>query len=179
MVSARRGEPRPGPDTSFAPPPSDTGMELEAALPDVPQRPAHEAPILSLDEPSGEFASPVAGALPTVRANRPHDDLEIIRAAWAFCVHQHEGQLRASGEPYIIHPLEVAQVLAELKMDSTAIAAGLLHDAVEDTDVTSPEIAKRFGDQVAHIVEGVTKLEKIKFANREEHQAENIGKMLT
>jgi GTP pyrophosphokinase len=78
----------------------------------------------------------------------------------------------------VIHPLEVGQVLAELKMDSTAIAAGLLHDAVEDTDVTTAEIAKRFGEQVAHIVEGVTKLDKIKFANREDHQAENIRKML-
>jgi GTP pyrophosphokinase len=116
--------------------------------------------------------------LATIHENRPGDDLEIIRNAWAFCLQQHEGQKRASGEPYIIHPLEVAQVLAELKMDSTAIAAGLLHDAVEDTDVTSAEIAKRFGDQVAHIVEGVTKLEKIKFANREDHQAENIRKML-
>src|ERR1700722_8266230 len=116
--------------------------------------------------------------LATVHKNRPGDDLEIIRRAWAFCLQQHEGQKRASGEPYIIHPLEVGQVLAELKMDSTAIAAGLLHDAVEDTDVTSAEIAKRFGDQVAHIVEGVTKLEKIKFANREDHQAENIRKML-
>ncbi|MGD0444653.1 MAG: bifunctional (p)ppGpp synthetase/guanosine-3',5'-bis(diphosphate) 3'-pyrophosphohydrolase [Edaphobacter sp.] len=116
--------------------------------------------------------------LATVHENRPGDDLEIIRKAWAFCLQQHEGQKRASGEPYIIHPLEVGQVLAELKMDSTAIAAGLLHDAVEDTDVTSAEIAKKFGDQVAHIVEGVTKLEKIKFANREDHQAENIRKML-
>jgi GTP diphosphokinase / guanosine-3',5'-bis(diphosphate) 3'-diphosphatase len=116
--------------------------------------------------------------LATVHENRPGDDLDIIRKAWAFCLQQHEGQKRASGEPYIIHPLEVGQVLAELKMDSTAIAAGLLHDAVEDTDVTSAEIAKRFGDQVAHIVEGVTKLEKIKFANREDHQAENIRKML-
>src|ERR1700728_2183324 len=116
--------------------------------------------------------------LATIHENRPGDDLEIIRKAWAFCLQQHEGQKRASGEPYIIHPLEVGQVLAELKMDSTAIAAGLLHDAVEDTDVTSAEIAKRFGDQVAHIVEGVTKLEKIKFANREDHQAENIRKML-
>jgi GTP pyrophosphokinase len=116
--------------------------------------------------------------LETVHENRPGDDLEIIRKAWAFCLQQHEGQKRASGEPYIIHPLEVGQVLAEMKMDSTAIAAGLLHDAVEDTDVTSSEIAKRFGDQVAHIVEGVTKLDKIKFANREDHQAENIRKML-
>jgi GTP pyrophosphokinase len=116
--------------------------------------------------------------LETVHENRPGDDLDIIRKAWVFCLQQHEGQKRASGEPYVIHPLEVGQVLAELKMDSTAIAAGLLHDAVEDTDVTSAEIAKRFGEQVAHIVEGVTKLDKIKFANREDHQAENIRKML-
>ena len=116
--------------------------------------------------------------LDTVHANRPADDLEIIRKAWAFCLQQHEGQKRASGEPYVIHPLEVGQVLAELKMDSTAIAAGLLHDAVEDTDVSSEEIGKKFGEQVAHIVEGVTKLDKIKFANREDHQAENIRKML-
>ncbi len=116
--------------------------------------------------------------LQIVHRNRPNDDLELIRRAWEFCKQQHSGQLRASGEPYIIHPLEVAQVLAELKMDSTAIAGGLLHDAVEDTDVTSAEIARRFNEQVAHIVEGVTKLDKIKFANREDHQAENIRKML-
>src|SRR5215469_6204332 len=116
--------------------------------------------------------------LATVRANRPHDDLDLIRAAWEFCLEQHEGQKRASGEPYVIHPLEVGQVLADLKMDATAIAAGLLHDAVEDTDVSTQEIARRFGEQVAHIVDGVTKLDKIKFANREDHQAENIRKML-
>jgi guanosine-3',5'-bis(diphosphate) 3'-pyrophosphohydrolase len=116
--------------------------------------------------------------LETVRANRPGDDLDLIRSSWGFCIQQHAGQMRASGEPYIGHPLEVAQVLAEFKMDSTAIAAGLLHDAVEDTDVTAAEIGKRFGHQVAHIVEGVTKLDKIKFANREDHQAENIRKML-
>ena len=119
-----------------------------------------------------------ATLLATVHANRPGDDLDIIRDAWKFCMEQHLGQKRASGEPYIIHPLEVGQVLAEMKMDSTAIAAGLLHDAVEDTDVSTPEIARRFGEQVAHIVEGVTKLDRIKFANKEDHQAENIRKML-
>ena len=86
--------------------------------------------------------------------------------------------MRASGEPYIIHPLEVAEVLAEMKMDSTAIAAGLLHDAVEDTPATSEQIEADFGDQVAHIVEGVTKIDKIQFANREDRQAENVRKML-
>ena len=116
--------------------------------------------------------------LATVSANRPSEDLAPIRKAWEFCVHYHEGQLRASGEPYIIHPLEVAEVLAEMKLDATAIAAGLLHDAVEDTPVTSEEIATAFGEQVAHIVEGVTKIDKIQFANREDRQAENVRKML-
>ncbi|MGI4829888.1 MAG: RelA/SpoT family protein [Janthinobacterium lividum] len=116
--------------------------------------------------------------LETLRLHRPGDDQKLVRSAWAFTQEQHADQKRASGEPYIIHPLEVAQVLAELKMDATAIAAGLLHDAVEDTPVTTPEIARRFGEQVAHIVDGVTKLDKIKFANREDAQAENIRKML-
>ena len=116
--------------------------------------------------------------LKQVQANRPTEDVALIRKAWEFCVKHHEGQMRASGEPYIIHPLEVAEVLAEMKMDATAIAAGLLHDAVEDTPATSEEIEAGFGDQVAHIVEGVTKIDKIQFANREDRQAENVRKML-
>src|SRR5580700_8494485 len=113
-----------------------------------------------------------------VQANRPHEDISLIRKAWEFCVSHHEGQTRASGEPYVLHPLEVAQVLAEMKLDSTAIAAGLLHDAVEDTPVTTEDISEQFGEQVAHIVEGVTKIDKIQFANREDRQAENVRKML-
>jgi GTP pyrophosphokinase len=113
-----------------------------------------------------------------VQANRPNEDVSLIRKAWEFCVKHHEGQMRASGEPYIIHPLEVAEVLAEMKMDATSIAAGLLHDSVEDTPATNDEIAEEFGDQVAHIVEGVTKIDKIQFANREDRQAENVRKML-
>ncbi len=116
--------------------------------------------------------------LATVRANRPQDDLGIIQKAYEFSLQHHAGQQRASGEPYVLHPLEVAQVLAEIKLDSTAIAAGLLHDAVEDTPVTSQEIATLFGEQVAHIVNGVTKIDKIQFANREDRQAENVRKML-
>jgi len=116
--------------------------------------------------------------LDTVHANRPNDDLNIIRQAWQFCLEHHKGQLRASGEPYVLHPLEVALVLAEMKLDSTAIAAGLLHDAVEDTPVTTEDIVHKFGEQVAHIVEGVTKIDKIQFANREDRQAENVRKML-
>jgi len=180
MVTARPDTPDSGApavvsEHPSAPPPNENGMKHEAPLPSA-----------SLDvslsktplENSAEIEANFDRMLATVHANRPNDDLNLIRWAWIFCVQHHAGQKRASGEPYIIHPLEVAQVLAEWKMDSTAIAAGLLHDAVEDTDVTPQDIAKRFGDQVAHIVEGVTKLDKIKFANREDHQAENIRKML-
>src|SRR5947209_5474592 len=113
-----------------------------------------------------------------VAKNRPHDDPEIIRKAYEFSLKHHEGQTRASGEPYLIHPLEVALVLADLKLDSTAIAAGLLHDAIEDTPVTNEDIQREFGEQVAHIVEGVTKIDKIDFASREERQAENVRKMV-
>src|SRR5579871_1455055 len=113
-----------------------------------------------------------------VQLNRPTEDIDLIRRAWEFCVGHHKGQIRASGEPYIIHPLEVAEVLAEMKLDATAIAAGLLHDAVEDTPATNQEIDAAFGDQVAHIVDGVTKIDKIQFANREDRQAENVRKML-
>ena len=120
----------------------------------------------------------VEALLKQVHANRPSEDISLIRKAWEFCVRHHEGQMRASGEPYIIHPLEVAEVLAEMKMDSTSIAAGLLHDSVEDTPATNEEIAAGFGDQVAHIVEGVTNIDKIEFANREDRQAENVRKML-
>src|SRR5271155_4343756 len=116
--------------------------------------------------------------LRTMRANRPGDDLEIVRKAYEFSQKHHAGQSRASGEPYLIHPLEVALVLAEMKMDAVAIAAGLLHDSVEDTSVTIVDIRKEFGEQVAHIVEGVTKISQIDFATREEQQAENLRKMM-
>lgn len=116
--------------------------------------------------------------LAKVAQSRPHDDREIIRKAYEFSLKHHEGQTRASGEPFLIHPLEVALVLADMKLDSTAIAAGLLHDAIEDTPVTNDDIRKEFGDQVVHIVEGVTKIDKIDFASREERQAENVRKMV-
>ena len=113
-----------------------------------------------------------------LEANRPNDDLEIVRKAYDYSQKYHAGQTRASGQPYLVHPLEVACVLAEMKMDPIGIAAGLLHDSVEDTSITIVDIRKEFGDQVAHIVEGVTKISKIDFATREEQQAENLRKMM-
>ncbi len=113
-----------------------------------------------------------------VKSYRPEEDLAVVRKAYDFSEQHHKGQLRASGELYLAHPLEVAILLAEMRLDATAIAAGLLHDAVEDTSVTVDEIKAEFGEQVAHIVEGVTKISKIDFASSEEAQAENVRKMV-
>jgi len=113
-----------------------------------------------------------------VESYRPNDNLDIIRKAYDYSLKHHQGQSRASGEPYLVHPLEVACVLAEMKLDPIAIAGGLLHDSVEDTLVTIVDIRKEFGEQVAHIVEGVTKISKIDFASTEERQAENVRKMV-
>src|ERR1043165_2000932 len=110
--------------------------------------------------------------------NRPNDDVELVRKAYEFSQKYHSGQQRASGEPYLVHPLEVALVLAEMKMDAVAVAAGLLHDSVEDTVINIVDIRKEFGEQVAHIVEGVTKISQIDFSSREEQQAENLRKMM-
>jgi len=113
-----------------------------------------------------------------LRENRPNDDLGLVRKAYDYSLQHHAGQTRASGEPYLVHPLEVAIILAHMKLDATAMAAGLLHDAIEDTGVSVEDIQKEFGEQVAHIVEGVTKISKIDFASREERQAENLRKMM-
>ncbi len=148
----------------------------------APVSPAVEAPVPApgalTPPPERPIGERFEALLRQVQANRPNEDISLIRKAWEFCVSHHEGQTRLSGEPYIVHPLEVAEVLVEMKLDATAIAAALLHDAVEDTKATSEEIADAFGDQVAHIVEGVTKIDKIQFANREDRQAENVRKML-
>jgi GTP pyrophosphokinase len=113
-----------------------------------------------------------------IRSYRPNDDLSLVKKAYDFSLRHHQGQTRASGEPYLVHPLEVASVLADMKLDTTAIAAGLLHDSIEDTAVTVDDIRTDFGEQVAHIVEGVTKISKIEFASREEAQAESVRKMV-
>jgi GTP diphosphokinase / guanosine-3',5'-bis(diphosphate) 3'-diphosphatase len=113
-----------------------------------------------------------------IRKYRPKDDLTLVKKAYEFSLKNHEGQKRASGEPYLAHPLEVASVLADMRLDTTAIAAGLLHDSIEDTSVTVDDIRREFGEQVAHIVEGVTKVSKIEFASRDEAQAESVRKMV-
>ena len=113
-----------------------------------------------------------------VRANTPDADIELLRRAYVFSALEHKGQVRHSGEPYLVHPLEVASLLADMRLDVVAIAAGLLHDVVEDTLTTIGRIEELFGPEVAHVVEGVTKIGAIPFASSEARQAENFRKML-
>jgi len=108
----------------------------------------------------------------------PKADIELIEKAYVYSAKVHQGQIRLSGEPYLSHPLEAAHILAQLKMDVICIAAGLLHDVIEDTDVELTEIKDLFGEETANIVDGVTKIGKMNFANREQRQAENVRKMI-
>ncbi|MCC6335339.1 MAG: bifunctional (p)ppGpp synthetase/guanosine-3',5'-bis(diphosphate) 3'-pyrophosphohydrolase [Myxococcales bacterium] len=119
--------------------------------------------------------------LQQVAAYHPDPDLDIIKKAYVYSAKVHQGQVRKSGEPYLIHPLEVAGILARLRLDEATIVAGLLHDTVEDTLATTEEIRELFGDEVSLIVDGVTKLSKFSASqslSQEEKQAENFRKML-
>ncbi len=107
----------------------------------------------------------------------PHYDLELIKKAYMTAAKMHEGQLRKSGEPYIIHPVETAKILAQLGMDEQTIVAGLLHDVVEDTPYTEEQLTEEFGSEVTLLVDGVTKLGNLVFETKEEAQAENMRKM--
>lgn len=107
----------------------------------------------------------------------PNYDVDLINKAYSIAEDMHNGQLRKSGEPYIIHPIEVARILAELGMDDETLVAGLLHDVIEDTPYTKEQLKAEFGEEVLLLVDGVTKLGSIVFENKEEKQAENLRKM--
>jgi guanosine-3',5'-bis(diphosphate) 3'-pyrophosphohydrolase len=113
-----------------------------------------------------------------VQSLRPREDLTQLEKAYRFAVENHKNQVRASGEPYVVHPLNVALILAGMNMDLVCLQTGLLHDVIEDTGVSPDEVRKQFGDEVARCVDGVTKLSKLKFYSREERQAESVRKML-
>jgi GTP pyrophosphokinase len=143
--------------------PSAEGIELQPEAPAAPPSPL-ELQLQSL--------------LATVRENRPKDDITPIEKAYAYAARYHAGQLRASGEPYLMHPLAVAKILADMRMDVVSIVTGLLHDIVEDTTVSAADVQKEFGEEVARCVDGVTKLSKIDFFSSEDRQAESYRKML-
>jgi guanosine-3',5'-bis(diphosphate) 3'-pyrophosphohydrolase len=108
----------------------------------------------------------------------PNADLGLVRRAYEFAAQAHEGQTRKSGDPYVTHPISVARIIAELKLDVSSICAGLLHDCVEDTSATVEQLSATFGKEIAYLVDGVTKLGKLPYSTREEQQAENFRKML-
>ena len=120
----------------------------------------------------------LTGLLERVRSYDSSADIDLIRRAYDFSAKVHQGQMRKSGEPYLVHPLEVAGILTELKLDEASVVTGLLHDTVEDTLATLPEMAELFGDEIADLVDGVTKLCQFSFNTREEKQAENFRKMV-
>ncbi|HJQ85750.1 MAG TPA: bifunctional (p)ppGpp synthetase/guanosine-3',5'-bis(diphosphate) 3'-pyrophosphohydrolase [Candidatus Binatia bacterium] len=113
-----------------------------------------------------------------VRAYTPTAPVDVIQRAYDFSAEVHKGQRRASGEPYLTHPLQVASIIADLRLDVPSVATGLLHDTVEDTLATLPEIEERFGSEIAGLVDGVTKIGQLNVTSREEKQAENFRKML-
>ena len=113
-----------------------------------------------------------------IRESGKEFDREQIAEAFLLADRKHRGQKRSSGEPYIIHPLSVAAILVDLGMDTQSVVAGLLHDVVEDTDCTLEDITQEFGREVALLIDGVTKLDRIPFSSKEEEQAENLRKML-
>src|SRR5271165_6497217 len=116
--------------------------------------------------------------LQKLRTNRPSEDPWMVRRAYEIAAERHRDQFRSSGEPYITHLLEVAHILADIKLDATTLAAALLHDAIEDTEYPVSRIEERFGPEVAHLVEGVTKIGRLNMMAPEARQAENVRKML-
>jgi guanosine-3',5'-bis(diphosphate) 3'-pyrophosphohydrolase len=155
----------------------DTRDELTVGTPPPPARRAGRIPLprrrRSDREPTGFDA-----LQRKVRSYNAKGDLKALDAAYQLAAEAHEGQRRLSGEPFIEHPLAVAQILADLRLDTTTLTAGLLHDTVEDTDVSLERIRDEFGDDVVAIVDGLTKLDKLQFQTRELAQAENVRKMI-
>ncbi|NLW82334.1 MAG: bifunctional (p)ppGpp synthetase/guanosine-3',5'-bis(diphosphate) 3'-pyrophosphohydrolase [Desulfovibrionales bacterium] len=120
----------------------------------------------------------ITDILDQASAYLPASDVALVQKAYVFSAAAHAGQIRLSGEPYLSHPLEVSHILADLRLDAATIAAGLLHDTVEDTEASIVQISNQFGPDVAAIVEGVTKISKMNFESKEQAQAENIRKMI-
>jgi guanosine-3',5'-bis(diphosphate) 3'-pyrophosphohydrolase len=121
---------------------------------------------------------PLTEILDRVRSYHEHADTELINRAYVYAARMHQGQLRRSGDPYFIHPVSVADIIAQLHLDTASICAALLHDVIEDTDITPEDLTREFGKEITFLVEGVTKLGQLNFGSREDREAESFRKML-
>ncbi len=134
---------------------------------------------MAVVEAAGRHQHLLDELLADVIAYRAGADTELVARAFAFAAEHHDGQQRRSGEDFIVHPFGVAKICAaELHLDEATIAAALLHDVVEDTDATTEDVQSEFGDEIAQLVEGVTKLTRVQFASREQAEAENYRKLV-
>src|ERR1035441_347152 len=181
----------PGSPTGFPAPPSffwapcynrssvpseSTSLSESAPVP-PPSAPVPppSAPVPPLSDPVEQLYAELEAK---IREYRPKEDLAALQQAFRFASKYHEGQTRDSGEPYMAHPVMVAHILADMRMDVVAMETGLLHDVVEDTSVTVEQVRKEFGPEVARCVDGVTKLTKLDVFSAEDRQAESVRKML-
>lgn len=145
---------------------ADTFLELATVNPENQEK-----------RPEYDLGASLEELFQLIKGNNPKADIAAIKDAYDLAEKAHRGQKRFSGEPYIVHPLEVAKILASLELDQETIVAGLLHDLVEDTGITLEDITERFGGEVALLVDGVTKLSRIAYKSKEEQQVENLRKM--
>jgi hypothetical protein len=159
------------PSTTPRPPVSATMKSVSPEVSRTPDVPPVSPPLDRIEQLFLELED-------KIREYRPRDDLAPVEKAFRLAAELHKGQFRQSGEPYMVHPLMVAHILAGMRMDLVTIETGLLHDLVEDTRMTPDDIREGFGDEVAHCVDGVTKLSKLDIFNAEERQAESFRKML-
>ncbi|HET6714124.1 MAG TPA: bifunctional (p)ppGpp synthetase/guanosine-3',5'-bis(diphosphate) 3'-pyrophosphohydrolase [Actinomycetota bacterium] len=154
----------------------DSREDLKAEQP--PARRSTRLPRPRLRRGDTGAPSPIDPVLKKVRGYNPKADVREIARAYAFAEASHEGQKRKSGEDFITHPLAVTEILADLRLDTTTLEAALLHDTVEDTEVSLADIEEEFSPEVARIVDGLTKLDRLEFHSREQEQAENVRKMI-
>ena len=190
-ATPRRGRTRPAPVTGSPAPapaaaspastppaaPAATPGQAAAGSPGITGGAGVRRRLARLGAPRGGGINPVLEPLiKTVRATHPKADIRLIDRAYEVAAHWHAGQMRKSGDPYITHPLAVTTILAELGMNSDTLCAALLHDTVEDTAYTLAELRKDFGEEVAALVDGVTKLDRVKYGDAAE--AETVRKMV-
>jgi (p)ppGpp synthase/HD superfamily hydrolase len=174
-AGANEQEPRPAPPTPLREAPRASAARRRDGVPPSPaagesvsmNRLLHDASMIRFED-----------ILDKVESYKPDFDEELLQKAYIFSAREHRGQVRSSGEPYLVHPLNVAYILADMRLDETSIAVGLLHDVLEDTLTTKEKLQETFGDDVAELVDGVTKISRYAYVSKEEQQAETFRKML-